>query len=75
MTASDCSVIIGGSNFNLDTCSDVVMVPKLITGTFGSMAAWKLGATASGSVTLDTAHYIEVEINGIVYKLGVVSEV
>jgi hypothetical protein len=26
-------------------------------------------------VTLDTAHYIEVEINGIVYKLGVVSEV
>jgi hypothetical protein len=75
MTASNCSVIIGGSNFNLDSCSDVVMVPKLITGTFGSMAAWKLGATASGSVTLDTAHYIEVEINGIVYKLGVVSDV
>jgi hypothetical protein len=24
-------------------------------------------------VTLDTAQYIEVEINGIVYKLGVVS--
>jgi hypothetical protein len=74
MTASNCSVIIGGSNFSLDTCSDVVMVPKLITGTFGSMAAWKLGATASAvGATVQTNQYIEVEVNGITYKLALIS--
>ena len=74
MTASNCSVIIGGSNFSLDTCSDVVMVPKLITGTFGSMAAWKLGATASAvGATVQTDQYIEVEVNGITYKLALIS--
>jgi hypothetical protein len=74
MTASNCSVIIGGSNFSLDSCSDVVMVPKLITGTFGSMAAWKLGATASAvGATVQTDQYIEVEVNGITYKLALIS--
>lgn len=74
MTASNYSVIIGGSNFNLDSCSDVVMVPKLITGTFGSMAAWKLGATASTvGATVQTDQYIEVEVNGITYKLALIS--
>lgn len=74
MTASNYSVIIGGSNFNLDSCSDVVMVPKLITGTFGSMAAWKLGATASAvGATVQTDQYIEVEVNGITYKLALIS--
>jgi hypothetical protein len=74
MTASNYSVIIGGSNFSLDTCSDVVMVPKLITGTFGSMAAWKLGATASAvGATVQTDQYIEVEVNGITYKLALIS--
>ena len=74
MTASNYSVIIGGSNFNLDSCSDVVMVPKLITGTFGSMAAWKLGATASAvGATIDEEQYIEVEVNGITYKLALIS--
>lgn len=74
MTASNCSVIIGGSNFTLDSCNDVVMVPKLITGTFGSMAAWKLGATASTvGATVQTNQYIEVEVNGITYKLALIS--
>ena len=74
MTASNYSVIIGGSNFNLDSCNDVVMVPKLITGTFGSMAAWKLGATASAvGATVQTDQYIEVEVNGIIYKLALIS--
>ena len=74
MTASNYSVIIGGSNFNLDSCNDVVMVPKLITGTFGSMAAWKLGATASAvGATVQTDQYIEVEVNGITYKLALIS--
>ena len=74
MTASNCSVIIGGSNFSLDSCNDVVMVPKLITGTFGSMAAWKLGATASAvGATVQTNQYIEVEVNGITYKLALIS--
>jgi hypothetical protein len=50
------------------------MVPKLITGTFGSMAAWKLGATASTvGATLDKYQYIEVEVNGITYKLALIS--
>ena len=74
MTASNNSVIIGGSCFSLDSCSDVVMVPKLITGTFGSMASWKLGATASTvGATVQTDQYIEVEVNGITYKLALIS--
>jgi hypothetical protein len=34
--------------------------------------SWKLGTTASGSVTVDTTQYIEVSINGAIYKLAVV---
>jgi hypothetical protein len=35
--------------------------------------SWKLGTTASGSVTVDTTQYIEVSINGQVYKLAIVN--
>ena len=71
------SMIIGGSCNSIANTDDVILIPTLTTSTFsaGNFDKWKLGKTASGPVpvALDTAQYIEVEINGIVYKLGVVS--
>ena len=70
------SMIIGGSCNEIINTDDVILIPTLTTSTFsaGNFDKWKLGKTASGNVTLDAEQYIEVEINGIVYKLGVVSE-
>lgn len=34
---------------------------------------WVLGAQASATVALDTAHYVNVTINGVGYKLGLVT--
>jgi len=34
--------------------------------------SWKLGSTAAGEVTVDTTQYIEVSINGAIYKLAIV---
>ena len=69
------SMIIGGSFNDIINTDNVILIPTLTTSTFsaGNFDKWKLGKTASGSVTLNTTQYIEVEINGIVYKLGVVS--
>lgn len=35
--------------------------------------AWKLGKKLSASVTLDTSNYIEIDIDGVVYKLAIVN--
>ena len=67
------SVIIGGANLCL-TSSDTVYVPTLMTTTISNAepVSWKLGSTAAGSVTVDTTQYIEVSINGSIYKLAIV---
>jgi hypothetical protein len=69
------SMIIGGSSNDIINTDNLILIPTLTTSTFsaGNFDKWKLGKTASGPVSLNTAQYIEVEINGIVYKLGVVS--
>jgi hypothetical protein len=67
------SAIIGGANLCL-TSNNTVYVPTLMTTTISNInpVSWKLGTTASGSVTVDTTQYIEVSIDGVTYKLAVV---
>jgi hypothetical protein len=67
------SVILGGASLCLTT-SNTVYVPTLMTTTISNVdpVSWKLGSTAAGSVTVDTTQYIEVSINGTIYKLAVV---
>lgn len=35
----------------------------------GTARPWKFGSVVAGAVSLDTANYVEVEINGVAYKL------
>jgi hypothetical protein len=67
------SVILGGASLCLST-SNTVYVPTLMTTTISNVepVSWKLGTTASGEVTVDTTQYIEVSINGTIYKLAIV---
>jgi hypothetical protein len=67
------SVILGGASLCLST-SNTVYVPTLMTTTISNVepVSWKLGTTASGEVTVDTTQYIEVSINGAIYKLAIV---
>ena len=46
----------------------------LMTATISNVepVSWKLGSTAAGSVAVDTTQYIEVSINGSIYKLAIV---
>jgi hypothetical protein len=39
----------------------------------GGQGAWMLGKYLAASVTLDTAHYVDVKIDGVQYRLAVVS--
>ena len=39
----------------------------------GTAQAWKLGSKVAAIVTLDAANYIEVEVNGVAYKLALVN--
>jgi hypothetical protein len=69
------SVIIGGKNLILSGLCDTVMVPNLATATVSNATAsqWKLGKAISQSVSVDTTQYIEVMIDGTVYKIVVAS--
>jgi hypothetical protein len=77
MYKSDCSVVLGGVSVDFNLCSGVVFAPSLMTSTFSCGAqsdkAWRLGGAQSGSVALCTSMYVEISINGQVYKLGIVS--
>jgi len=39
----------------------------------GTSAAWKLGSKGTAAVTLDTAHYVEIDIAGTAVKLAIVT--
>ncbi|MGP1666381.1 MAG: hypothetical protein ACTS5I_10840, partial [Rhodanobacter sp.] len=39
----------------------------------GTAAAWKLGTYVTETVALDTAHYVELDIAGTLYKVAVCS--
>ena len=55
--------------------SDLEVTGSVRTGapSGGTAAVWKVGTFAAGSVALDTAHFIQVEIAGVVHKIGVVA--
>lgn len=46
---------------------------KTANGTSSTAAAWHLGSVVATSVQLDTANYVEVEINGTFYRLAIVT--
>lgn len=39
----------------------------------GTAAAWKLGSVVAATVVLDTTQYIELDVNGTLYKLAIVN--
>ena len=39
----------------------------------GTAGAWKLGIKASATVALDTANYIQLDVGGTAYKIGIVT--
>jgi hypothetical protein len=49
-------------------------IDEIMTTTISNVnpVSWKLGTTASGEVIVDTTQYIEVSINGAIYKLAIV---
>lgn len=55
---------------NLDIASGSIRTGNPTSGT---RAAWNLGSYAAASVTLDTAHYVQIAIAGVAYKLAVVT--
>jgi len=46
---------------------------KTANGGSSTAAAWHLGSVVATSVQLDTANYVEVEINGTYYRLAIVT--
>ena len=71
------SVILGGNGHTLNGVVDTILIPTLTTATFSSVnySKWKLGATSStgGTATLNQDQYVEVEINGVTYKIALVN--
>ena len=53
--------------------NDTLLVPNLATGTVSNATSsqWKLGKSISSTASIDTSQYIEVMIDGTVYKLVV----
>jgi hypothetical protein len=51
------------------------LVPNISTATVSNatFSQWKLGKPILASTTLDTTQYVEVSIDGAIYKLAVVS--
>jgi hypothetical protein len=43
------------------------------TPTGGTAADWRLGRRVAATVALDTTQYIEVEVGGTLYRLGIVT--
>lgn len=84
-TSSDVSAIevaltntASGANSNLMKLSDGTNTFRVTkdAGIFtaapsgGTARKWKLGSVVATTVILDTANYVEVEINGVAYKLA-----
>ena len=67
------SVILGGDHLIVCNMNDTVMVPNLATGTVSNATAsqWKLGKPISSTASVDTSQYVEVMIDGTIYKLVV----
>ena len=67
------SAVIGGKNLQ-STFVENVLVPTIMTmqvgGTAASSVCWQLGGVKSGPATFTGDNYIEVSLNGVVYKLA-----
>jgi hypothetical protein len=66
----------GDSSYKLSVDGDLRLYGKIRTDTpTGGIGpgVWKLGAKRTGSVSLDTGNYVEVEIDGALYRLALVT--
>lgn len=67
---------LNGGNVSLSLASSGAAVFRSTIKTAQPSAngagVWKLGKTAAAVVALDTANYIEVDIDGVIVKLGIV---
>jgi len=62
-------------NYKLQVDGNVWSTGSLTTGdpTSGTKKPWKLGSKVAASVQLDTANYVEVEIDGVFVRLAIVT--
>lgn len=65
----------GTSQFKVTNAGVLTVTGSLNTGTpsGGTSGAWKLGVRVAATVALDTTQYIELDVGGTLYKLGVVA--
>jgi hypothetical protein len=70
------SVIIGGCSAIIDSQNDVVYVPSLMSSpvTSTQSATWKFGKQVTQcNLTMCNQQYLEVSVDGMVYKLALIS--
>ena len=65
------------SGVTISGYNNSILIDSLMTTTISNAepVSWKLGSTAAGSVSVDTTQYIEVSINGSIYKLAIVNNI
>jgi hypothetical protein len=65
----------GVSQFTVDKSGNTTMTGSIKTGapTTGTSSAWKLGSIVSSSVAFDATRYLEVEVGGTFYRIGLVT--
>ena len=63
------------AGLTLNTSGNTILAGSLATAapTTGTSGAWKLGIRVAATVALDTTQYIELDVGGTLYKLGIVS--
>lgn len=71
----DISTTLNGSRISIDDNTEVILLQSDngITTTAlpgGGQGKWKLGIQVAAAATLNTAQYIEVEVDGVTYKLA-----
>ena len=62
-------------DFKLQVNGNALISGSIKTANGGSSTAqpWHLGSVVATNVQLDTANYVEVEINGVYYRLAIVT--
>lgn len=55
--------------------NDTVLMPQISTGTVSNatFSHWKLGKACSGSLSFDSGNYLEVSVDGTIYKIALAS--
>ena len=78
MFSSCGSSIIGGYNLQLNAINNTVLVPSIFTtnpigGSSSGENIWLLGQDVVNTVSLDTTQYVELGVNGTIYKIAIVN--